>query len=169
MKSSAVALLLSLPMAGVTAFAADNSFYEKAAQGGTAEVMAGKLAANKGTSAEVRDFGAMMVKDHGAANEKLANIAKAKGVALPTAAGKEHLDEMKSLQAQDGARFDSAYLAGQVKAHEETVELLKTEIASGQDAEAKAFAQEIMPTVQSHLRKLYQLTGQNDKAASLPN
>jgi putative membrane protein len=110
----------------------------------------------------------MMVKDHEAANRKLADIAKAKGISLPQTAGEAPLAEYKSLQALDGARFDSAYLAGQVKAHEETVQLLKSEIASGKDPEAKAFAQEILPAVQSHLKEAYRLTGQPDRSASLP-
>jgi putative membrane protein len=162
--------IATLVAAGTLLFAAaaqadDASFYTKAAQGGMAEVMAGKLAATKAVNGAVRDFGAMMVKDHTAANKKLADIAKAKGVTLPQTAGEEHLAQYKSLQSEQGTRFDAAYMAHQVKAHEETVELLKSEIASGQDTEARAFAQEILPTVEAHLREARRLTG---KPASEP-
>ena len=163
-------LIASLIAAGLLSGAAlaqadDASFYTKAAQGGMAEVMAGKLAARKATNGEVRDFGAMMAKDHGAANQKLADIAKSKGVKLPETAGEEHLAQYKSLQSQQGARFDAAYLDAQVKAHEETVQLLKSEISSGQDTEARAFAQEILPTVEAHLREAKRLTGKPEAVA----
>ena len=41
--------------------------------------------------------------------------------------------------------------------HEQTVALLKKEIASGQDADAKAFAQSILPTVRAHLKAAHSL------------
>jgi hypothetical protein len=34
------------------------------------------------------------------------------------------------------------------------VTLLKKEIASGQDSEAKAFAESVLPTVQAHLKTI---------------
>ena len=142
------------------ALAADSSFIEKAAQGGMAEVEAGELAANKATSSEVRKFALMMVKDHGAANQKLAQLAKSEGIPLPETYGEAHRSQLKALQAADGARFDQAYMAQMVKAHEETVHLLKSEMASGQDPEIKAYAAGMLPTVESHLREAYRLTGQ---------
>ena len=54
------------------------------------------------------------------------------------------------LDVLSGETFDKSYVKGQMKAHRETVELLQKEIATGQDAQAKAFAQKVPPTVQSH-------------------
>jgi len=142
------------------AVAADSSFIEKAAQGGMAEVEAGELAANRATNPDVRKFALMMVNDHGAANQKLAQLAKSEGVQLPETYGEAHRSQLQALQAVDGPRFDQAYMAQMVKAHEETVHMLKSEIASGQDAEIKAYAQGMLPTVESHLREAYRLTGQ---------
>ena len=72
-----ILLIGSLPAPCVYA-AADQSFFNKAAEGGLAEVDAGKLAQSKGASKEVRDFGAMMVADHSKANEKLRGVAARK-------------------------------------------------------------------------------------------
>jgi len=142
------------------ALAADSTFIEKAAQGGMAEVEAGELAANKATNSEVRKFALMMVKDHGAANQKLAQLAKSEGIPLPDTYGEAHRSQLQALQSVDGPRFDQAYMAQMVKAHEETVQLLKSEIASGQDPEIKAHAAATLPTVEAHLRAAYRLTGQ---------
>ena len=103
----------------------------------------------------------MMAKDHGAAHEKLESLAKAKGVTLPSAPDSAQATELKTLQTRDGAEFDEGYLASQVKAHEEAVQLLKSEIASGTDADTKALAQELLPTVEGHLRQVYRLSGQS--------
>src|SRR5277367_5852190 len=71
----------------LTLFAADNpdaAFYKKAAEGGIAEVQMGRLAQDKSSTPSVKDFGAMMMKDHSAANDKLKAIADGKGIKLPT-------------------------------------------------------------------------------------
>ena len=124
-------------------------------------------AGDKGTSDDVKKFGMMMVKDPGAANKKVENLAKSKGVALPTAFSPEKTEMLNKLRSQEQPRFDQDYLAQQVTAHEKTRELLKTEIASGSSADTKSLAQEMLPTVETHLRELYRLTGQDAKAKSL--
>jgi putative membrane protein len=132
----------------------DQTFFEKAAQGGMAEVAAGKLAESKGNSADVKAFGAMMVKDHGKANDKLKALAAKKSVTLPADTGATHKAALQKLDGLSGDAFDKAYIAEMVDGHEMTAELLKYAIDSGADADAKAFAKEILPTVQSHLEKI---------------
>ena len=167
MNTLATVVLVGLTAVAFSALSDEDAFMEKLAQAGMAEVAAGKMAESKGVSAEVREFGAMMVEHHSAANQKLEKLAITKGVTLPATAGEENLAAMKALQSNEGARFDQAYVASQVKAHEEAVELLKMEIAGSDDAETKAFAAQLLPTVESHLRDAYHLAGQDDRAAAL--
>jgi predicted outer membrane protein len=54
----------------------DTAFAITAAQGGLAEVKLGRLAAEKGSSADVKAFGQQMVDDHGKANERLKSVAE---------------------------------------------------------------------------------------------
>lgn len=168
MRAIASFLAASLTLAAFAAFPGDSTFLETLAEGGRAEVEAGQLAANKATSDAVRAFGMMMAKDHGAANRKIETIARAKGLSLPTALRPDQVEMMKMLQSQQGARFDQEYLAHQVAAHEKTRELLKSEIASGESADTKALAQELLPTVEAHLEEAYRLTGRDEKAATMP-
>jgi putative membrane protein len=163
MRTLATVLAVSLTALTFVATSDDEDFYEKVGEAGLAEVQAGKMAEARGASAEVREFGAMMVEHHGEANQKLAKLAQAKGVTLPAAPSESQTEAMNALQAKEGARFDQAYLAEQVKAHEEAVQLLKGQIKSGEDGEAKAFARELLPKVESHLRLVYQLTGKEEK------
>ena len=168
MNTVATVVLVSLTAVAFSALSEEDAFFEKLAQAGMAEVAAGKIAENKGVSAEVREFGAMMARDHAAANQKLQKLAITKGVTLPATAGEENLAAMKALQAMEGARFDPAYVASQVKAHEEAVQLLKMEITASQDADTRAFAEQLLPTVESHLREAYHLAGQDNIAAAMP-
>src|ERR1700722_9542154 len=86
MKIAFLSLLLAAAPLAVLADSPDTSFYKNAAEGGIFEVDAGNLATTKGNSQAVKDFGAMMVKDHSAANDKLKSIATTKGIDLPTSA-----------------------------------------------------------------------------------
>jgi putative membrane protein len=168
-------MLHSLLMMGVaaTAFAGPpatgEGLLEKLAQGGMTEVEAGQLAQTKATAPGVQEFAEMMVKDHSASNEKVRTLAAARNLALPKTPSEAQQDTLKTLHAKDGAQFDQAYLAAQVKAHEETVAMLKSEIASGQDPETKSLARELLPTVERHLKEAYRLAGKEEREAELPS
>src|SRR6476659_6762106 len=64
--------------------AADRTFVMEAARGGMAEVEMGRLAVNKASNADVKQFGQRMVDDHGKANDELKGLASRKNVTLPT-------------------------------------------------------------------------------------
>jgi putative membrane protein len=158
MRTGLLSVLLLVPVLAWGADAPpDASFYKHLAQGGIAEVDAGNLAGEKATDPKVKDFAAMMVKDHTAANGKLKTLADSKGITLPTSASVGQMATEAKLKVLSGTTFDDSYIKGQVKAHEQTVALLKKEIASGQDADAKAFAQSILPTVRAHLKAAHSL------------
>ncbi len=102
----------------------------------------------------------MMVKDHGAANEKLAALAKSEGVALPESYSAEHAAMLQMLKSAESGSFDRAYMSHMVEAHEKTVQLIKSEMTEGQDPEVRAYAEAALPTVEKHLREAQRLAGQ---------
>jgi putative membrane protein len=153
MKFAIAALLAAAPLLAM-ADSPDSSFYKNLAEGGIAEVEAGKLAQEKGNSAKVKDFGAMMVKDHTAANDKLAALATTKSVTLPTTSSIGQMANKGKLEVLSGDTFDKSYIKGQVKAHRDTLELLHKEMKEGQDADAKKLAAAILPTVKAHMNAI---------------
>jgi putative membrane protein len=143
----------------------DESFYKSAAEGGLAEVAAGKLAESKATTAALKDFGGMMVKDHSSADQRLWALASSKDIKLPTTSSVEQVAAAYRLKLLTGDSFDKAYIKNQLDAHRETIALLKKEIASGGDPKAKQFAQTILPTVQSHLEKIMKIASEGGVAS----
>ena len=154
MKVTFFALMLGLPALALAASNPDASFYKNAAEGGIAEVEAGQLAQEKGNSQPVKDFGAMMVKDHSAANEKLKALASSKDITLPSSPSVGQMASKTKLNVLSGDTFDKSYVKGQISAHRQTIALFRKEISSGQDADAKAFATATLPTVRSHLKAI---------------
>lgn len=133
---------------------ADSAFANKAAISGMAEVALGTMAAAKGTNSQVKEFGNMMVTDHGKANAELTSIAQKKGLTLPTGLDAEHQAKSDSLSRLSGADFDRAYVKVMIEGHNKTLALMKAEANGGQDADLKGFAAKTSPVVQHHLDEL---------------
>jgi putative membrane protein len=135
----------------------DTALMKQLAIGGMTEVEAGKLAAQKGQSKEVKEFGEHMVNDHSKSNSKLKALAEEKNVELPAKLDAKHAETKVKLEQQSSANFDAAYMAAMVEAHENTTQLLQHQINAGKDAKIKQFATETLPTVSRHLEKAKQL------------
>jgi len=151
-------LTLALMVPSAVVFAADKnpdaSFFKNAAEGGMAEVELGKLAQDKSTLPAVKDFGAMMVTDHSAANDKLKALADSKNVELPTSPSMMQKATKTKLEILSGSTFDKSYVKGMIKDHQDDIKEFQKEATSGKDPDARAFAKATLPTLKTHLKKI---------------
>lgn len=136
---------------GIAVEEADAKFTTQAAVGGMAEVELGKMALEKSSNPQVKEFATMMVKDHGMANTELMAIAKQKNITLPSTVDDEHKKKMEDLSKKTGADFDKAYVSAMVDGHKSTLKLMEDESKDGKDTDLKSFATKTAPIVQSHL------------------
>jgi putative membrane protein len=111
----------------------DKMFLRKAAEGGIAEVKLGQLAAQKGSSDEVKAFGQKMVDDHTKMNSEMAEVADSLGVMLPKSMNKEDQVEYDKLNGLSGNDFDMEYLSFMVKDHHNDLHEFRMEAASRAD------------------------------------
>jgi putative membrane protein len=129
----------------------DKEFVQDAAMGGMAEVAMGKLAAEKGSSDAVKQYGQKMVDDHTKANDELKQVASAQSMTIPDALDSRHQSRIDKLSKLSGAAFDKAYAKAQVKDHEEDVRAFQDEAQNGNNAAVKDFANKALPTLREHL------------------
>ena len=130
----------------------DRKFIEDAAKGGMAEVQLAKLAQQRASSPEVKQFAQRMEQDHSKANEELRQLAQAKGVTMPGGpkAGAKHEErKLSKLQGQD---FDREYMDYMVKDHTKDVKEFKKQAQKAKDADVKSFAQQTAPKLEEHLQ-----------------
>jgi putative membrane protein len=107
----------------------------------TVDVDAGKLAAEKASSKEVKAFAETMVRDHTAVN--------AKATALAKKLGDKMLTKLKGLS---GAEFDKAYVDNEVAYHEAVIGVVtKTLIPNTKNAELKSLLESAGPIFTAHL------------------
>jgi putative membrane protein len=121
-----------------------------------AEVQLGKLAQEKASNDQVKQFGARMVQDHSKANDELKQVAGSKGIQLPTDLDAKHKSDMKRLQGLSGAAFDKAYMTHMLADHKMDIADFQKEADSGKDADVKAFAARTLPTLKEHLQMAQQ-------------
>ena len=131
----------------------DAEFAVAAADGGMMEVQMGQLAQKNGQSAAIRDFGKMMVDDHGKANTELKNLAQQKNITLPTTMSNDKQKKYDDLAKKTGAEFDKAYADLMVKDHKEDIEEFKEQAEDGKDPDLKSWAASKVPALEMHLQK----------------
>lgn len=152
----AVVALSSVTMAAAPPTPAE--FVAKASESGMAEIEMGKLAAKKGSSDAVRQYGQRMVTDHTKASAELGKLATPKGMKPATTVNAMHAKAIKDLGAKSGADFDAAYAQQMVVDHQEAVALF-TAASALPDRELAGFATRTLPVLQAHNDSAAQLHG----------
>jgi predicted outer membrane protein len=107
------------------------AFIAEMAEDGMAEVQLGKLAAERASNADVKEFAQMMVQHHSKANEELKKIAGQLKVTPPTSLNQKHQALAAKLSKLQGAEFDREYMAEMVLGHEEVVNKLRMRAGNG--------------------------------------
>jgi putative membrane protein len=136
----------------------DRQFITQAAQGGMAEVELGKLAQQKASSGDVKQFGQMMVEHHSKGNSELEAIASKLGAAPPKTLDQKHQEVVKKFEKLSGADFDREYARQMVQDHERTIALFEKQAKRGDNEELKQFASKQLPLLQEHLKMARGLT-----------
>jgi len=129
----------------------------EAAAGGEAEVQLGRLASEKASRSEVKEFGQMMVTDHTRANAQLMKIAQGTGSTAPHALKPEHKAAQDHLSKLTGEAFDRAYMQHMVKDHQKDVALFRKQSTDASDPDVKQFATATLPTLQKHLQRAQEI------------
>jgi putative membrane protein len=122
----------------------------------TWDIETGQLAEKKGTTKEIREFGAMLAHDHAMVRQQGRDLAKKLGV-QPTppkdfAMVKDHEAAMKTLNAASGKEFDRAFLQQEVNFHKAVIDAVTgTLLPAIKNQELKDLVTRIAPAFQAHM------------------
>ena len=121
------------------------------------DIDAGKIAAARGTHADVKAFGQQMVTDHTGVNKSATSLAAKLKVTPEDNAtsrslkegGEKNLANLKSLK---GEAFDKAYVDNEVAYHQAVLDALdKTLVPGAKNEELKALLVKVRPAFVAHL------------------
>jgi putative membrane protein len=122
----------------------------------TWDVETGGLAIERGKTAQVREFGAMLARDHKAVRQQSRDLCAKLGV-TPTppkdfSMTKDHVEAIKNLRSLHGAAFDRAFLAHEAAFHKAVLDAVTTTFLPAlQNAEVKDLVTKVAPAFNAHM------------------
>lgn len=144
----------------------DRKFVEEAGSAGLAEIAAGNLAMRRAATPAVSEFGRWMITDHTEMGDMLDYRAEHAGVTPPSRMSDKDRSMIDRLERFNGAEFDLHYLADQVEAHKQAVELFKQEAQSGENPGLRGFAQHMEKMITQHLAEAQELQSTPESATA---
>ena len=121
------------------------------AEANLAEIQAGKLAADKAQSPQVKQFGNRMVQDHTQMLDELKQLAQSKDVELPGSPGMGDKAHELTLRTKSGQDFDKEYMQDMVKDHQKDVQETGELAQKVSDPQLKQAVQKAHAKIQEHL------------------
>ena len=120
------------------------------------DIETGKVAAKRGQSNEVRQFGAMLARDHDMVRQQGRDLAKKLGVTPIPPAGDQtaryQAATLHRLGSLRGAEFDRAFLEHEVAFHKDVIAAIKSTLLPAiKNEELKALVVKVTPSFQAHL------------------
>ena len=138
-------------------------YVQMAAMGDLFEVEASRVALMRARSAEVKKFAQAMIDAHTKSSDDLkARLVRAGLIVeLPAMLDADHQKNLDDLKAARAQAFDGRYITQQKEAHEEALMLHQTYAMRGSVADLKAFAADIVPKVEMHVKMATELQNGN--------
>ena len=121
----------------------------------TWDIETGKLAEKKGTTKEIREFGAMLARDHAVVRGQGRDLARKLGV-TPTPPknfrmARDHAAAMASLKGKSGQAFDRAFLAHEAAYHKAVLDAVgQTLLPALRNQEVKDLVNKVAPAFEAH-------------------
>jgi len=100
-------------------------FVQNATQHNMAEIELSKLAQERATNPQVRQFAQQMVEEHTKTLSELRQVAQRDNIQVTEALPEDHRELRDKLQGLKGAEFDREYMDAMVDGHEEMHSLLE--------------------------------------------
>jgi putative membrane protein len=128
-------------------------FFVKSADARMMDAQEGKLAAEKGTTKAIREYGKLMVKDQSALLRKIKSLASKRNIALPSDISNKKENGREDLAEETEKDFDDKFIKMMIIDHERDVRLFE-KATEFDDPEVSAFAKANLSIIQSHLDKI---------------
>lgn len=151
----ATSALAAVPSAGEAQELDDATIVAIFDAANTADIETGTLAMERGQTKEVRDYGAMLVRDHKAVRQMGRDLA-AKLKVTPTppadsASARAHAEAMAKLRKAPASEFDQAFLAHEVAFHQAVLDAVNATLLPAIDnGELRALVVKVGPAFAGH-------------------
>ncbi|HEX3903881.1 MAG TPA: DUF4142 domain-containing protein [Polyangia bacterium] len=112
------------------------------------EIAAGKMAQKNGKSHAVKDYGKMLEKDHGAADKKVAALAKQEKIDLAAATPADSAGDMSGMASDP--MFDQKFGQEMLDDHKKDIAEVTAARDNTADVKLKKLLTDLLPTLKKH-------------------
>jgi putative membrane protein len=144
--------------------AMDKRFLKEAAMGNMAEIKLGHLAAEKGGTQAVKDFGNTMVQDHTQLNDMMKPFLEKAGVQMSDTLSPKDQALCDRLNGLSGQQFDSEYTTMMVKDHTKDNAEFRKEMSSTKNEDLRDAVKQGDQVIMRHLAMSHKLASSHDKS-----
>jgi len=127
-----------------------SQFLQNAIRGDTSEIMLGGMAARRGDSPSIREFGRVLVTDHSQARTQASVLARRLGMSVPQTPLRVAIVERARLAPLTGERFDREFTRFMVRDHRQDISEFRKQIAMN-NGPVSRLARMQLPVIQKHL------------------
>ena len=132
--------------------AAERTFLMRAGADGLFELEAARMASEQAKDEAVKRYASMLVEQHTTANQELMELAKSKGLSLPTSMPGGKRRELERLKNAKGEEFDAAFVQTVgIRDHRGDVNRFRQISRTAKDADVKAWATKMLPILERHM------------------
>ena len=142
----------------------DTKFVEAANQGSVDEIELAKLALDKSTNQDVKDFAQKMIHDHQMLIDEMKPFSNEAGIHIPSSASLATTAEKTKLELLSGEHFDKAYIKAMVEDHHKDLEAFRQEARSTGYPALKSTVEKGEQVVKEHLEMIDQIAKKNGVA-----
>jgi len=143
------------------ASAEDAKFVTKAGEINLAEINIGRLAAQRASRQDVRQFANQLVQDHSMNLQQLNQLANRNHWKGAERMDQEHQQLFQKLATMEGQQFDREFVQKMVEGHKKAAEAFKHASENCKNAELKQYATQTLAAIQQHEKEAQRLNGQN--------
>ena len=137
--------------------AEDLEFLTAALRTSLAEIRLGELAAQRGSNARVREYGAKLKTDHAAQAAELQQLLKPLNVTVPEEPSAEAQAHYAALARLSGTEFDARFIEMMIASHTEAIEKYGAQTHANPDRALHDFAAKSLPVLREHLAEAQSL------------
>jgi putative membrane protein len=131
-------------------------FLVTAADARMMDMSEGKLATQRGTTKEIKEYGKVMLNDQKMMLSEIKKMAKHRKIALPSGISNEKEEGRKELAELKGKEFDKKFVRMMIIDHKRDLRLFRKAVKSNDD-EISEFAELYIPVLQSHLVRIKEI------------
>lgn len=129
----------------------DAQFLVDAAEMNLKQIQLGRLAQQKGETADVKKLGEIMEDAHTKSQKEITALAKTKRISIPSSPTNDSKDAHNYLEKKSGNAFDIAYADMMVRVQIDAMNTFEKASNDSNDPEIKIWASTSLPQMRSHL------------------